>query len=164
MQQTLLLSVPVKEKEVICVAQFFLSPLWACLSGQIGTSVGSFYYYKTDMKDLYIYTWQAQTLCECAQNDISEGPTRSSPNAALMSAITSAYSSSCPCALQRGPCQTAGGQPAPRWLVPASIPGPQRGRQSSWMHQGYRCAASFARGHLGEARGSLSPGSSWLPL
>lgn len=49
-----------------------------------------------DMKDLCIYTWQAQTLFECAQNDTSEGPTRSRPNAVLMSAIISAYSSSRP--------------------------------------------------------------------
>ncbi len=73
------------------------------------------------MKDLYICTWQAQTLCECAQNDTSEVPTRSSPNAALMSAITSAYSSSRPYALQRGPCQTAGEQPLAGLSLPASL-------------------------------------------
>ncbi len=163
MQQTLLLCVPVKEKEVICVAQFFWVHCGLAYWGRLEPLLALFIIIKQTWKT-YTYTLGKLKVCECAQNDTSEGPSRSSPNAALMSAITSAYSSSRPCALQRGPCQTAGGQPAPRWLVPASIPGPQRGRQSSWMHQGYRCAASFARGHLGEARGSLSPGSSWLPL
>ncbi|KAL7867147.1 hypothetical protein AOLI_G00149610 [Acnodon oligacanthus] len=41
---------------------------------------------------------------------------------------------------------------------------PLRQPVGSWMCQGYRCAASFARGHLGEACGSLSPGYSWLSL